>query len=167
MKIRVAKLSDIPVMKEIFEIGRQKQITSGNPNQWLPGYPSIEQLTQDIESGTSYVCLNAQAEVIGTFYLLTGEDPTYRVIEGGQWLNTLPYVTIHRIVSKYEGQGIGKQAIQWVMSQYSNIKIDTHELNQPMRRLVIQLGFKYCGIIFLSDGRPRVAYQYYQEDVKK
>lgn len=42
MKIRPATLADIPAMKEIFEIGRQKQIATGNPNQWLPGYPSTE-----------------------------------------------------------------------------------------------------------------------------
>lgn len=164
MRIRPATLSDIPAMKEIFEIGRQKQIETGNPNQWLPGYPSIEQLTADINSGTSYVCFNDVEEMVGTFYLLMGEDPTYKVIEEGQWLNDLPYVTIHRIVSKYDKQGIGQQCIQWVMNHYPNIKIDTHELNRPMRQLLTKLGFQYCGIIYLPDGRTRLAYQYYQED---
>lgn len=167
MKIRQSTEADLAAMKAIFDIGRNFQIKNGNPNQWQLGYPSIDLLKEDIASKSSFVCVNDDDEVIGTFSLLKGDDPTYRDIEGGEWLNSAPYVTIHRIASKYEKQGIGRYCIEWVLNQHSNIKIDTHQLNKPMRNLIEQLGFVYCGIIYLLDGRARVAYQYYRESVVK
>ena len=41
----------------------------------------------------------------------------------------------------------------------TSIKIDTHEDNEAMRRSLIKNGFDYCGIIYLTDGNPRVAYE--------
>ena len=41
----------------------------------------------------------------------------------------------------------------------TSIKIDTHEDNEPMRRSLIKNGFDYCGIIYLTDGNKRVAYE--------
>lgn len=162
MEIRQTRYEDIPELLELFELGRLKQIETGNPNQWIKGYPSSDLLQQDIDSGGSYVCLDGE-EIVGSFYLLIGEDPTYGYVEGGAWLNEDPYVTIHRFVTKYERRGIAASCINWVRAQYQNIKIDTHELNMPMRRLVEKMNFKYCGVIYLLNGDPRVAYQYSEE----
>lgn len=161
-QIRKTMIEDIPELLQLFENGKKTQIATGNPNQWSIGYPGEALLLKDVESGSSYV-MEENGEIIATFYLLHGEDPTYQVIEG-MWLNCQPYVTIHRITSKYAKQGIGKECIEWVQQYYSNIKIDTHELNWPMRRLVEQLGFRYCGVIYLLNGDPRVAYQYCENE---
>ena len=40
-----------------------------------------------------------------------------------------------------------------------NIRIDTHEKNVSMRRMVEKNGFKKTGIIYVKDGSPRYAYQ--------
>ena len=40
------------------------------------------------------------------------------------------------------------------------IRVDTHEGNIPMRKMLEKQGFVYCGVIHLADGSPRVAYQY-------
>ena len=40
-----------------------------------------------------------------------------------------------------------------------NIRIDTHEKNASMRRMVEKNGFKKTGIIYVEDGSPRYAYQ--------
>ena len=37
--------------------------------------------------------------------------------------------------------------------------IDTHEKNKTMQHVVEKLGFKRCGIIYIEDGTPRIAYQ--------
>lgn len=160
IQIRKTVYQDIVNLRELFELGRQKQIATGNPNQWQKGYPDEALLHQDIASGGSYVCV-CDDEIVGSFYLLHGAEPTYQEMKAGQWLNDLPYVTIHRFVTKYDRQGIAIQCLKWIMNDDTNIKIDTHERNLPMRQLIEKLGFKYCGIINLSNGDERVAYQYF------
>lgn len=164
--IRQTQLSDIPELIELFEIGRQTQLATGNPNQWVKGYPSELLLKEDIVSGGSYV-MEENGQIIGTFYLLTGEDPTYATIYDGEWLDNKPYITIHRIAARYPKQNIGRECIEWIQARYSNIRIDTHELNRPMRNLIENMGFHYCGIIFLLNGHPRVAYQYRKVEGEK
>lgn len=88
-------------MKEIFNIARQFMIESGNPNQWVDGYPDEEFLREDIEHGDSYVIL-ADGKIVATFVLRAGKDPTYDVVYDGEWLNDEPYATIqpHRHVRR-------------------------------------------------------------------
>ena len=57
MTIRKSTLEDIPLMLDIFAIARRFMTETGNPNQWSDTYPSVQQLTDDINSGDSYVCL--------------------------------------------------------------------------------------------------------------
>ena len=40
-----------------------------------------------------------------------------------------------------------------------NLRIDTHEKNIPMQGCLAKNGFARCGIIYLEDGDPRIAYQ--------
>lgn len=40
-----------------------------------------------------------------------------------------------------------------------SIKVDTHENNKPMQRLLEKLGYEYCGIIYLENGDKRVAFE--------
>ena len=40
-----------------------------------------------------------------------------------------------------------------------NIRIDTHKDNKIMQGLLARHGFSYCGIIYLKNGSPRLAYQ--------
>ena len=47
----------------------------------------------------------------------------------------------------------------YASEHYPNIRIDTHHDNKIMQRLLEQNGFVYCGIIFLADASPRLAYQ--------
>jgi RimJ/RimL family protein N-acetyltransferase len=37
--------------------------------------------------------------------------------------------------------------------------VDTHQDNVVMQRILEKLGFTYCGIIFVANGTPRLAYQ--------
>ncbi len=41
----------------------------------------------------------------------------------------------------------------------NNIRIDTHKDNKVMQHVLARNGFKRCGIIFLLNGDPRVAFQ--------
>ena len=81
----------------------------------------------------------------------------YDVIEG-KWLNDEPYGTIHRIASNGTEKGIMKICLDYCDNYVSNIRIDTHKDNKIMQHLLEKFNFKYCGIIYLSDGNPRLAY---------
>ena len=161
--IRKTTIADIPKLREIFAIARQFMANTGNPNQWVDGYPSDEQLTQDIESGDSYV-VEKNEKVVATFVLRGGIDPTYNIIYEGKWLNDKPYATIHRIASTGEIQGIMHKAVQFAQQQYDNIRIDTHRDNMVMQHLIEKEGFKYCGIIHCWSGDERVAFQFTKEE---
>lgn len=158
MTIRKATLADIPVMQEIFSIAREFMAATGNPNQWAENYPSLEQLTSDIDSGDSYVCLK-DGKVVATFVLRGGNDPTYDVIYDGAWKNDNPYATIHRIASNGAVKGIFSIAMDYALQHYSTIRIDTHRDNKVMQKAILKAGFEYCGIIHCWSGDERLAYQ--------
>lgn len=159
MTIRNATLDDIPRMREIFAIARRFMATTGNPNQWADTYPSLEQLQDDINSGDSYVCIEAD-RVVATFVLRGGDDPTYDVIYQGSWKSDNPYATIHRIASSGEVKGIFTHAMKFALLHYSTIRIDTHRDNKVMQKAILKAGFVYCGIIHCWNGDERLAYQY-------
>lgn len=159
MTIRKSTLEDIPQMLEIFAIARRFMAATGNPNQWAATYPSVEQLTADIRSGDSYLC-EEEGEVVATFVLRGGNDPTYDIIYDGAWQNDRPYATIHRIASSGKVKGIFRTAMQFALQSYSTLRIDTHRDNQVMQHAISQAGFVYCGIIHCWNGDERLAYQY-------
>lgn len=159
MTIRNATLADIPQMMDIFAIARRFMAETGNPNQWAATYPSVEQLTADINSGDSYVCLEND-RMVATFVLRGGNDPTYDIIYDGAWKNNNPYATIHRIASSGEVKGIFRKTMDYALQHYSTIRIDTHRDNKVMQHAVTSFGFEYCGIIHCWNGAERLAYQY-------
>ena len=51
------------------------------------------------------------------------------------------------------------ECIRFAYERCGNLRIDTHEKNIPMQRCLAKNGFARCGIIYLEDGDPRIAYQ--------
>lgn len=163
LEIRKTRKEDIPQLKQIFATARQFMASNGNPDQWAPSYPSDEQLLNDINNGDSFVVISNSRQIVATFVLHAGIDPTYNTIYEGQWLNDAPYATIHRIASNGEVKGIFRLALQFALNRYDNIRIDTHHDNIVMRNAIMQNGFSYCGIIHCWNGDERMAYQYVKE----
>ena len=157
MKIRKTELKDLDEVMEIYEHGRQIMRNSGNLFQWRNDRPYREQIVSDIEKGNSYVAENEDG-LCGVFALIFGEDVTYGYIEGS-WLNDEPYGTIHRIATSGKEKGVLKAAVEYGFSQIDNIRIDTHHDNKIMQHLLDKRGFTQCGVIYLLDGDPRLAYQ--------
>ena len=58
MIIRNAELAELDEITKIFDIARQYMREKGNMNQWINGYPSRELITEDIEKGHLFVCLD-------------------------------------------------------------------------------------------------------------
>ena len=156
--VRKATIEDYNIILGIYEIAREFMISTGNPNQWKRTNPTAEQIRTDIDQGICHVICD-ESGIHGVFALCQGEDPTYKSIEGGQWLNQNSYVTIHRIASDQKAHGILAAAIDECKKYEDNIRIDTHKDNKVMQQAFEKHGFKHCGVIYLLNGEPREAYQ--------
>lgn len=160
MKVRIAETNDLDNIMFICEKAKGIMRSNGNLNQWINGYPSKEIILSDISNGHGFVIVDND-QIRGYFCFIEGYDPevTYRVIEGGKWLNNDPYGVIHRLASDGSVKGIANACFDFCFSKINNIKVDTHQDNLIMQSYFEKLGFSYCGIIYVNDGTPRKAYQ--------
>lgn len=159
MTIRKGTAADIDDIMACYECARHIMRESGNHSQWTNGYPSRELITGDIDRGVTYVGVDDDGGIAMVFAFIIGDDPTYSVIEDGEWIDNLPYGTIHRLGSNGKHHGILKICTDFCMSMTDNIRLDTHADNSIMRHAAEKLGFRRCGIIHCIDGTPRIAYQ--------
>ncbi len=155
--IRKAEYEDMPRILEIYDRARAFMAQQGNPNQWGKTNPPRETLQEDISAGNLYTVENESC-IHGVFYFKVGEDPTYLRIFDGKWICDAPYGTIHRIASDGSG-GIFAACVAFCSRLCSHLRIDTHEDNRVMQHLITKAGFTRCGIIYIADGTPRIAYE--------
>lgn len=158
MIIRPSSQRDLPVLLSLYADARAFMVKSGNPNQWKNSNPPPELVQQDIADGVGYV-LEDHGIILAAFALLPGPDPTYGYIEG-RWPNEKPYGVIHRMACAVHGRGLGSICLDWCKRQFDCLRIDTHQDNRPMQTLAAKSGFRYCGVIYLENGNPRIAYQW-------
>ena len=153
-------MDDLSEVMQIYETARRFMKETGNPDQWGEIYPSTEVVEDDIKNKRSYVCLNESGEIAAVFYFQMEEaDSTYLKIFDGEWINDEKYGVIHRIASSGKERGVMSSVIQFCYHKVNNIRIDTHRDNEVMQKILKNLGFQYCGIIYLEDGAERLAYQ--------
>ncbi|MDR0961224.1 MAG: GNAT family N-acetyltransferase [Mediterranea sp.] len=157
--IRKTTLADLPAVMEAYDYGRALMRAQGNTTQWVNGYPTETFIRSEIADGHSFVCTDAQGTLLGTFCFIVGEDPTYLRIDDGAWLNDGSYGVVHRLATNGRQRGIGEACLEWCSTRCDNLRIDTHHSNAAMQHLLLKCGFTRCGIIYVADGTPRVAYQ--------
>ena len=189
MEIRKSTLEDLPRIMEIYAYAREFMARTGNPNQWGPRkWPPESLIREDIAAGKSYV-LECEADsanseevaferekssecspvianhtgskrIAAVFFYNVGDDPTYDVIEDGEWVGRSPYGVVHRIATDGSVRGAGKYCINWCFEQCGHLRIDTHADNKVMQKTLRTLGFTYCGIIHVyEDNDPRLAFE--------
>ncbi|GKU25463.1 GNAT family N-acetyltransferase [Clostridium folliculivorans] len=134
-------------------------------DQWQNGYPNEEVIKNDISNGHSYVLLN-ENKIVGTSAISFDGEKTYDEIYEGQWVSNDTFAVIHRIAVDNEYKGLGLSSIiiknveELCLSRgVQSIKVDTHEENLSMQRLLKKNGFQYCGIVYLEDKNKRVAFE--------
>lgn len=161
MNIRPTNSEDLPTLLAIYQRAREFMARSGNPTQWKSNRPAPAKVEEDISLGRSFV-LEDGGTIQAVFALIEGADPTYSYIEGPGWPDEAPYATLHRIASEGTLPGAGKACFQWCVEYCRNkklaMRVDTHRDNAPMQGLLNKFGFTYCGIIYVDDGTPRLAY---------
>lgn len=158
MEVLKADIADLDTIMEVYSHARKFMAEVGNASQWGNGYPKRDLIEQDIKKENFYICKN-EGRISAVFCFFVGEEPSYKEIFGGNWLNNDKYGVIHRIAVIEHKKGIASFCIQWCLEQFPNIKIDTHKDNIPMQKTILKNGFQYCGIIKKADGTTRLAYQ--------
>ncbi len=158
MEIRHATWEDLERILGIYAFAREQMKKNGNPTQWGDHRPSRETVEKDIELGQSYVVCE-EGMIHGVFAFTVGDEPTYRVIENGAWLNDDPYGVIHRVASAGTKKGVLSRILDFCEEKAGNIRIDTHDDNKIMQHLLEKHGYTRCGRIHIADGSPRIAYQ--------
>ena len=178
LEIRKSKMCDLDDIMPLFALARATMKTLGI-DQWQDGYPYRENIEEDIKNGESYVVTD-DGIIIATFMLMKRNEPTYNAVYDGKWLdNGEEYATVHRITvtpEKREKSGnLRSKPVSRIIMDYAKafaeengltagVKIDTHEGNIAMRKMLSKNGFVHCGTIYLESGAARVCYQYMRKD---
>lgn len=159
LSIRHSRPEDLPLIMDVYEKARMFMRSQGNHSQWIDGYPSEEVIIKDIDNRNHYTGVTEDGRIAMVFTFIIGDDPTYKLIEKGDWLNDRPYGTIHRIASNGICSNVLKVALDFCYLLIDNIRVDTHADNRPMLTALQRHGFERCGIIYTGDGSPRIAFQ--------
>lgn len=164
MKFRKAVKADISSIMNIISQA-QDYFKKQGINQWQNNYPNSEIISNDIDNNYSYVLLK-EDNVVATAAVSFDGEKTYDSIYEGQWISNNEYAVIHRIAvdNNFKGLGLSSQIIKNVEELCLNkgvysIKVDTHEENLSMQRLLKKNKFQYCGIIYLENGSKRIAFE--------
>ena len=163
MIIRRSQLSDIEAIMECIA-DAQALLASLDVDQWQDGYPTQSIIREDIARGESFV-LEQQGRVVATAVISLAEEPTYATIEGGSWLSDDRYVVIHRLAARAEARGgVAKCFFNYAEAlgnehNVFSIRVDTHTDNKIMMHLLSAMNYTRCGIITLTSGAKRVAFQ--------
>ena len=71
-----------------------------------------------------------------------------------------PYGVVHRITTDRKARGTATFCLNWAVRQAGgHLRIDTHEDNRPMRKLLEKLGFSRRGTVVVEDGTERIAFE--------
>ncbi|NRT80685.1 GNAT family N-acetyltransferase [Clostridium beijerinckii] len=164
MEFRKAVETDID---DIMNIIKQAQayFKEQGIDQWQNNYPNSETIRNDIANKHSYILLKDN-NIVATAAVSFDGEKTYNSIYEGEWITNNEYAVIHRIAvdNTYKGLGLSSKIIKNVeelclSKGVHSIKIDTHEENISMQKLLKKNKFQYCGVIYLEDGNKRIAFE--------
>lgn len=157
--IRKATAEDIPLIMKMYDHSRSVMRANGNDCQWT-GYPTAKDVEEDVSKGVSYMI-----DGCGTFALVPGLEPTYGYIDHGRWIDdATSYSTLHRLAALPGTHGMADAAFAFAKRHCDHLRADTHEKNLIMRHILEKEGFVYCGIVYMDDGGPRMAYEWWRWD---
>lgn len=174
MNFRKAVVADTKDVCEVIEDGRASLKELGI-DQWQASSPNRAIIEADIACDQGFVVTDDNGGIMGYMMLSDVGDVLYDDIVGGVWLTDSDsadarYLSVHRVAVRKEarGSGVGRfmlEKAQMVASAcgLDSVRIDTHEGNTVMRRLLESLGFTQCGTVLMPPGaeftRERIAYE--------
>ncbi|MCI6636484.1 MAG: GNAT family N-acetyltransferase [Clostridiales bacterium] len=142
-------------------------------DQWQDGYPRVSDIENDIRRDELWIGMTGERIDCAAALLCgkpgeTSVEHTYDRIEDGAWLTCTrtEYAAVHRVAcaSWARGTGCASRMMTYLAELARgkgklSLRIDTHEGNLAMRKMLAKNGFVYCGVIYLAGGDKRVAYE--------
>ncbi len=186
--IRKTEEKDIPAVMDIFAYAREFMKSTGNPDQWGDTWPERWAVEEDIKNGTGFVMeengriFATFAFIIGEDYTyrviedFSGWPEIYRKMRAceiagshgaghelddrtfGRWLNDGQYGTIHRLAGDGTHKKVFERCLEFCEKQCANVRADTYEDNKILQHKLGKNGFVPCGVIYVRDQAPRIAY---------
>lgn len=164
VRIRPSKLADADAIGKLYAEARVF-MAAQHLDQWQDGYPNTESAKQDAALGVGRV-LVWRDQIVATAAFLP-QEPDYDVIHDGAWLQEGSYLAVHRVATAadFRGTGLASTLLEYAAEEArtagrKSLRIDTHQMNRPMRSMLEKNGFKLCGIIILGrTGELRVGYE--------
>lgn len=166
MRLVTSKLDNLQSILDIIQ-DAQNYLSELKIDQWQDGYPDQSIIKNDITNNESFCVHDTEGVIIGTAMFSTRTESTYKKIIG-QWITppNSKYGVIHRMAvrNNYRGKGIAKFIFkaceeELKKTSISSMRIDTHEDNIGMQKLLKKLGYHYCGIIYLNSGSKRLGFE--------
>ena len=164
MEFRKTVEADIDSIMSIIKQA-QSYFKKNGVDQWQNNYPNIEVIDNDIKAGNSYVLVKDN-KVVATAAISFCKEKTYEHIFEGTWISNGEYAVVHRIAvdSNHKGLGVASQIFKYIEELcinrgVSSIKVDTHECNLSMQKLLRKNKFEYCGVIYLEENSKRLAFE--------
>jgi len=157
------RLHQIEDIMKIIEQAKRRMKERGL-DQWQDGYPDEAAIRNDKRKHQGHFFLKWH-EPAAYAAIVFDKDPYYEKIDG-QWLSDgEPYVAVHRIAvaDEFLGLGMARHILKYAekRARLRNVRwfrIDTHHDNLPMRNLIRDFGFTFCGVVQVRDGK-RMAYE--------
>ena len=161
-QLRQAEEADIPACLAVLDYGRASQRAAGF-EQWPDGYPSEEDVRNDIAAGMAYVMTDPQGN-IAAYIAIAYYDSEYERLRE-IWTPAERYAVFHRIAVgeayRHSGQGVRLLALAeaHVCKEGAEaVRIDTGLTNLPMQRLLASRSYRNLGHTLYSWG-PRYSYE--------
>lgn len=166
MKIRNAELCDLPYLLDMLENAKASLRALGI-DQWQNGYPNENTLREDIQNKICRVVIDDENNILASAAVYVGDEPTYHEIYNGAWqTENKIYGIVHRIMAANHAKKRG--AASFLMTYCAKLSLeagvtsmrcDTHPGNIIMQHTLEKNGYIRCGIIHLTDGADRFAYE--------
>jgi putative nucleotidyltransferase with HDIG domain len=164
--LRYATEEDLDAIEQILADGTE-YLRSQGLTQWQNGNgPDRNSAAEDIARSEAFVYANGG--VYGYATLISGVDDAYTAIYDGAWHEQSQlYISIHSVAlsASVRGKGYAKAFMDELVAEalregFHDIRIDTHEGNKIMQRVILNAGFTYRGKVRFNfpDGE-RLAYQ--------
>lgn len=154
MNIRLATALDADRIFEIYEYARAYMKAQGNPYQWGDNRPEKSLTKDDIKNRRCYV-MEDEGHIFACFVFTIEFEKEYEAICPSK----VEYGVIHRVASDGSKRGIVERIVDFAKGKVNLLRIDTHEDNKIMQKVIERQNFKRLGIIYLEDGSPRILYE--------
>lgn len=164
MEFRKAIAKDVNQILQVIT-DAQVALKKDGVDQWQNNYPNREVILKDISDQNAYVLLE-EDNIIATAAVSFDGESTYEKIYEGQWITDGLYAVVHRVAVEKNSKrsGIATKMFDAIeklclSKDIGSIRVDTHEDNKAMQSVLNKNNFKYCGVIYLSDGSKRLAFE--------